>query len=103
MAKKLAQFLLTLLTFFLLSPRVAMAQTPQFEFLSKSLDVVVDTAVSGNLAYVAAQEHIYILDISNPSAPREVGHFYKQGCVFYTIDVEGASSYLGQAHFSCRK
>ncbi len=102
MAKKLAQLFLTLLTLFFLSPSAALAQTPQFEFLSKSLDVVVDTAVSGNLAYVAAQEHIYILDISNPSAPREVGHFYKQGCVFYTIDVEGASSYLGQAHFSCR-
>ncbi|OGM68604.1 hypothetical protein A2985_01110 [Candidatus Woesebacteria bacterium RIFCSPLOWO2_01_FULL_43_11] len=101
MARKLAQVILALLTFFLLSPSAALAQTPQFEFLSKSLDVVFDTVVSGNLAYVAAAEHIYILDISNPENPGVVGNFYEPGCVFYRIDLEGTSSFSGQDHFSC--
>lgn len=101
MAKKLAQIFLALLTLFFLSPGVTLAQTPNFEFLSKPIDIAFDSAVSGNMAYVAAQEHIYILDISNPASPIIVGNYFEPGCVFSTIDIEGDSSYSGQAHFSC--
>jgi len=90
---------------FLAKPAYAQTPTPtptsHFEFLSKPLDIAFDSAVSGNLAYVTAGEHIYVVDISIPESPNIIGNFYRPGCVFYAIDVYGASSYSDQAHFSC--
>ncbi len=56
-------------------------------------DIVQDVAVAGNYAYVAdGRGGLRVIDISNPSAPREVGFYPDCNAVY--VAVQGEFAYL---------
>jgi len=56
-----------------------------------------DVTVFGNMAYVADNEYIRVLDVSNPASPSEIGKLDIQGSA-YEVEIEGSVAYVANGN-----